>query len=153
MDIGGMRLYLVVDKRLNELDDDETVENCKVKDDDILYLLIYRWTEECKVELLKTGRKLCGVEENGTSLGIKVKIQDQLGIPAHTLKLFQREQVRVRGSWFGETVCATVKEYYPKKEIDEDEKPANTTITLVAITQEELKAEGARRQEGERKSQ
>ena len=44
-----------------DVDGSETVENCKIKDDDRLYLLIYRWTEECKVELLKTGRMLCGV--------------------------------------------------------------------------------------------
>ena len=106
--------------------------------------------EECKVELLNTGRKLCGVEETDTCLGIKVKLQDQLGIPVHTLKLFQREWVQ--GSWFLESIKATVKDYYPKKEIDDKEKRANTTITLVAITQEELKAEGARRQEEERKS-
>ena len=151
MDVDGMRFYLVVDGKFDELDDSETVQNCKMKDDDRLYWLIYRWTEECKVEVLKTGRRLCGVEETDTCLGIKVKLQDQLGIPVHTLKLFQRE--RVRGSWFGETIKATVKDYYPKNEIADDEKPANKTGTLIVITQEELKAEGARRQEEERKSQ
>ena len=150
MDVDWMRLYLVVDGKFDELDDSETVENCKIKDDDRLYLLIHRWTEECKVELLKTGRMLCGVEETDTCLGIKVKLQDQLGIPVHTLKLFQREWVR--GSWFLESIKATVKDYYPRKEIEDKEKRANTTITLVAITQEELKAEGTRRQEEERKS-
>ena len=150
MDVDGMRLYLVVDGKFDELEDSKTVGNCKIKDDDRLYLLIYRWTEECKVELLKTGRMLCGVEETDTCLGIKVKLQDQLGIPVHMLKLFKRE--RVRGSWFLESIKATVKDYYPKKEIDDKEKRANTTITLVAITQEELKVEGARRQEEERKT-
>ena len=152
MDIDGIRLYLVADGNFDELDDSETVENCKIKDDDRLYLLIYIWTDECKVELLKTGRKLCGVEATDTCLGIKVKLQDQLGIPVHTLKFVQEERVRT-SSWVADRVKATAKEYYLKKAIADDEKPADKTITLVAITQEELKAEGARRKEEERKSQ
>ena len=43
MDVDGMRLYLVVDGKFEELDDSETVEDYKIKDDDSLYLLIYRW--------------------------------------------------------------------------------------------------------------
>ena len=40
IDVDGMRLYLVLDGKFDELDDSETVDNCKIKDDDRLYLLI-----------------------------------------------------------------------------------------------------------------
>ena len=35
--------------------------------------------------MLKTGRKLCGIEETDTCLGLKVKLQDQLGMGSRIL--------------------------------------------------------------------
>ena len=152
MSIDGMRLYLVAGGKFRELDDGETVQNCKIKDNDKLYLLIYRWTEECSVEVMKTGSKLCGVEETDTCLGIKVKFQDQLGIPVGTLKLFYERQQSF-GTLF-KLLGGNKKIYYcTEQQIDDEKKPASKTRKLVGITQEELQAEEARRQEEERQAQ
>ena len=56
MSTDGMRLYSVLgDTNLNELDDDKTIENYRIKDGDKLFLLTYRWLyEETDVTVLKT---------------------------------------------------------------------------------------------------
>ena len=44
MSVEGMRLYLISkDKSFKELDDDDIIENYKIKDADNLYVLSYRW--------------------------------------------------------------------------------------------------------------
>ena len=151
MSIDGMRLYLVAGGKFRELDDDDTIQDCKIKDNGKLYLLIYRWTKECSVEALKTGRKLWGVEEADTCLGIKVKFQDQLGIPVATLKLFY-EQEQSFGPWFVSR-RGKKKDYHTEQQIDDEKKPASHTRKIVGITKEELQAEEARRQEEERQAQ
>ena len=84
------RLYLIVDDQVfEELDDDKTVEYHEIKDGDNLYLLTYRWTyNEGDVTVEETGKQLEGVEREDTILGIKLRIQDQLGIPVAVLQLF-----------------------------------------------------------------
>ena len=85
------RLYLIIeDQVFEELDDDKTVEYQKIKNGDNLYLLTYRWTyNEGDVTVEETGKQLEGVEREDTILGIKLRIQDQLGIPVAVLKLFK----------------------------------------------------------------
>ena len=88
--VEGTYLYLITkDRRFNELDDDETVENCEIKDGDNLYLLTYRWTQdEGDVFVMKTGSHIWGVEPGDACLGIKLKVQDQTGIPPNDITLF-----------------------------------------------------------------
>ena len=86
-----MRLYLTAEGRYYELDDDETVDQYKIKDGDNLYLLSYRWTYKCFVWVTKVDAPLPGVEQEDTCLGINVKVQDQLGIPAKHILLFRVE--------------------------------------------------------------
>ena len=71
-------LYMITeDRHFNELDDDETVENCKIKDGDNLYLLTYRWTQDKgDILVMKTDSHIWGVEPGDTCLGIKLKVQD-----------------------------------------------------------------------------
>ena len=92
-----MRLYLITDDENDddgdrsfwELHDDETVEKYKIKDDDRLFLLSYTWNYESNVTVTKTGRKLQGAEPEDTCLGIKLRAQDQLGVPVQHLKVFE----------------------------------------------------------------
>ena len=87
------RLYLVTGgETFEELRDDKTVEYHKIKDDDKLYLLAYKWTHnEGEIRVNSTDKTLQGVEKEDTVTGIKVKIQDQMDIPVRKLKL-QRGQ-------------------------------------------------------------
>ena len=88
------------DRVFEELEDDKTVEYHQIKDGDELYLLTYKWTyKEAKVTVHKTDKILQGVEKEDTVTGIKVKIQDQMGIPANTLTLL-RDRVVVAGEYF-----------------------------------------------------
>ena len=85
-----VRLYLIVDDQIfEELSEHRTVEYHEIKDGDNLYLLTYRWTyNEGDVTMEKTGKQLEGVERDDTILGIKLRMQDQFGIPVSDLKLF-----------------------------------------------------------------
>ena len=136
------RLYFITEgQNFRELDDDETVE--KIKDDDRLFLLSYRWTSNRKVILTKFGRNIQGVEFGDTCLGIKLKAQEQLGIPVNTLRLFRGKKDHVK-----------VEHYYRDKDIDDTVKPfsQNMVSLLVMITIEEIHAEDAR-VEAENKAQ
>ena len=131
------RLYFVASGQISrELDDDETVEHYKIKDDDRLFLLSYRWTTNRNVFLTKAGRNIQGVELDDTCLGIKLKAQDQFGIPVTTLKLFRGKKDNV-----------DVEQYLGDKDIDDTEKPFSQKIVslLVLITEEELQTEGVRK--------
>lgn len=73
----------------NELDDDGTVEDCKLKHGDKLYLLSYRWlSNQGVVTVRKTGMNLQGVEVGDTCLAIKLRVQDQMGLQVSTLNVF-----------------------------------------------------------------
>ena len=123
----GMRLYIITrDKNFDELDDDETVANCQIKDGDKLYLLTYRWTDnKPDVILTKTKSKLQGVEPDDTCLGIKLRAQDQLGIPVHDLKVF--------------SVLSSRKEIK-----DDDIKPLiKKGVNLGVVTEEDLQADSS----------
>ena len=89
--IEQLHLYTIAGKNFDELDDDDqTVENYEIKDGDKLFLLIYKWydtLDEYKVTVMKTGRELWGLEKDDTGLGVKVKTQDQLGMPVSKIKL------------------------------------------------------------------
>ena len=140
-----MRLYTIKDDgaTFEELVDDETVNNCNIKDGDNLFLLTYRWLyDEGDVTVLKTKSKIEGVEPDETSLGIKVKVQDQTGLPASTLTL-------LRGSSLDITKYSSLG-----YGIEDTDKPlmSKEKASLVVVTMEELRAEYARRQE-ERKAQ
>ena len=132
----GSRLYFIAEgQNFRELDDDETVENYKIKDDDRLFLLSYRWTTNHEVVLTQSGRNIQGVESGDTGLGIKLKAQDQLGTPVNTLKLFRGKKDNVK-----------VEHYHRDKDIDDTAKPfsQNMVSLLVMITMEEIHAEDAR---------
>ena len=130
------RLYFVAEgQNFGLLDDDETVENYKIKNDDMLFLLSYRWTTNHEVVLTKYFRNIQGVEFEDTCLGIKLKAQDQFVIPVNTLRLFR-----------GKTANVEVGHYYRDKDIDDTAKPFSqqTGTQLIMITMEEMRAEEAR---------
>ena len=66
----------------------KTVEQHGIPDDSKLYLLFYSWSNKCNVTVMKTGGKLHGIEEQDTCLGIKLKVQDQVGLPVGTFQVF-----------------------------------------------------------------
>ena len=136
----GMRLYIIKDDgdKFDELVDDETVDNCNIKAGDNLFLLTYRWLyDEGDVTVLKTKSKIEGVEPDETSLGIKVKVQDQTGLPASTLTL-------LRGSNLDITKYSSLG-----YGIEDTDKPlmSKEKASLVVATIEELRAEHFRREE------
>ena len=154
-----LHLYVVRDgQTFDELDDDEeTVGNCKIKDDDNLYLLTYKWTSGKTVTVTQKGRKLQGFENDDTCLGIKVKVQDQLGLPVATLKVFRADHVK-------EVLRHEVKSYFhqgkPRLCLNDDEKPfiRRDQYQLAVVTEEELQAEAPQKEqewkaEQERKKQ
>ena len=86
----GSRLYLVSEgKYYVDLDDNETVETLRINDGDELYLLTTRWTKkEVDVREYGTGRKIRGVEPEHTGLDIRLRAQDQTGLPVSDLLVF-----------------------------------------------------------------
>ena len=150
MSIDGMRLYLITgDRNFNELDDDKTVEKHGITDDSKLYLLSYSWSNKCDITVMKTGRKLHGIEEQDTCLGIKVRVQDQTGLPVASFQVFLGILVQYSG------VSYDIRKYNLKGGwIQDTNKPLmiHQMAPLVVITEEEIQAECARKEE-ERKAQ
>ena len=146
--IKQMHLYLVSEgQNFDELDDDdETVERCKIRDGDRLYLLTYRWVRnEYDVTVKKTGRKIQDVEPEDTCLGVKVKAQDQTGTPVSTIKLArfpenERTINCVERGWR----TTRVQKYKQLIEISNEKKPVTKKEPLHVVTEEELKADVAR---------
>ena len=140
MSVAGMRLYNMKDdgNKLEELLDDETVDNYKIKDGDKLYLFSYKWLHsEVDVTVLKTNTKIQGVELDETCLGIKVKVQDQTGLPANTLHLTQ-----FLGNGFDIKNCnGCFINDRNKQGVHQERAP------LMVITEEEWRAECLRRRE------
>ena len=130
-----LRLYLMSEdgQSFDELDENETVDDYKIKDGDKLYLLSYMWTQKLKVTVKKTGRQLWGLEKDDTCLGIKVKAQDQTGMPVDTIKLAR--WVEKEGYY--------KDKYKQLTEISDEEVPFNYKQPLYVVTEEELKAEPA----------
>ena len=84
--VDDMRLFVVRKNNqvlnYDELCDEMTVTDHKLKDNDQLYLLSYKWTNQTSVIVTtKAGTKLLGVEPDDTFRSIKVRTQDQLGVP------------------------------------------------------------------------
>ena len=141
-----MHLFIITDgQNFDELDDDdETVERCKIQDGDKLYLLTYRWMyKEYDVTVMKTGMKLSGVEKEDTCLGIKVKAQDQTGMPVSTIKLagLATDQLRER---LHLSPNAFVRGFKHLIEISNKEKRVSKKVPLSIVTEEDLKADAAR---------
>ena len=129
-----LHLYAVTNgQNFAELnDDDETVESCKIRENDSLYLLTYRWTCKLTVTVKKSGSELCGVDPDDTCLGIKVKVQDQMGLPVNTLKVFREHNNTPEDFFHG----------YPREEFSDEVKPfISCSAGLTVITEEELPAE------------
>ena len=136
--VEGMRLYIITeDLMFDELDDDETVDNCNIKDGDKLYLLFYSWTSENRrVKVTKTSRKLHGVNRNDTCLGIKLRVQDQTGLHVSTLKLIHVEHGQYELKYYLTS--------FPKvKGIHDQETPFKDkgVVSLLAISDEEFNSE------------
>ena len=146
--VDGMRLYDVKkDLTLEELFDDDIVDNRKIKEEDKLFLLAYRWSHKCIVTVTKTGRRLGGAELSDTCRGIKVKVQDQTGLPAGNLHVFKS---------INNHTC-TVRDYFyqgkPITGLQDHEKPflKNTEaegneegVALVVISDDEIQGEAPR---------
>ena len=137
------RLYLVSDgQNYNELDDNKTVENCKIKEDDKLFLQSYMWRQNLNITVKKTGRQVWGLQPDDSFLGIKVKVQDQTGMPVSAVKLARlaenkwEEWVRRSGHYYKYEYIFNYKEL---KEI-----PFNNNQPLLIVTEEELEADAAR---------
>ena len=147
--IKQMHPYLVSEgQNFDELeDDDETVERCKIQDGDNLYLLTYRWVRnECDVTVKKTGRKIQDVEPEDTCLGVKVKAQDQTGMPVNTMKVarFPENQWTIHCGWPRLQPTTRVQKYKQLTEISDEALPFSKREPLYVVTEEELKAEPAR---------
>ena len=142
----AMRLYIIrEDGSYDELgDDDETVDKYDIKDGDNLYLLTSRWVHNCNVTVIKTGRRLRGVDEEDTCLGIKMKAQDQLGKPVSEFKLFQAKGASVQ-----------VKDYYSETQTKDQDKPfrLKRDTVLILVTAEEMKVECIRIEEEKREEE
>ena len=88
-----MRLYLVEgENEFRELADNLTINDHKIQDNASLYLLSYRWTNSTRakdvpISTLNSGSKLHGVEYHDTVLSVRVRAQDQLGIPVKDVKV------------------------------------------------------------------
>ena len=97
MNLQGTQLYFVrQNQKYDVLTDGKTLENYDINDGDNLYLLSYKWSKKCNVIVTKTKRKLHGVEREDICLGIKVKMQHQLGIPASTIKSLNCSKSSIR---------------------------------------------------------
>ena len=153
-----LRLYLVSDgQKFDELDGNKTVEDSKIKEDDILYLLSYVWTQKLQVKVKKTGRNLRGCEGDDKCLGIKVKAQDQVGMPVSTTRL-----VRSVDNQWGENPIGRptypgygrpndyVRKYQQLIEISDEENPFKYKEPLSLVTEEELEADRVRVEEEEK---
>ena len=140
-----LHLYTVTDgQNFDELDDDdETVENYKIKDGDKLYLLTNKWSSgnskiDRSITVMKTKRNVQGIEGGDTCLGIKVKIQDQMGLPVSSLKIFGADHLN-------ESRMLEVKSYFREGKqrscLSDDQKAFAKEINpVVVITEEELQA-------------
>ena len=139
-----VRLFLVKDgQNFYELDDDKTVDGSKIKEDDTLYLLSYKWTKKMKVTVMKTGRDVRGCELDDTCLVIKVKAQDQTGMPVSTIKLTRLVEYK----WVEcpPKIYKYVHKYEQLKEISNDEEvPFNYKEPLYVVSEEEIKEDAAR---------
>ena len=140
MSAEAMRFYLMTEEEnsgdgwnYSELHDDETVDTYNIKDGDVLYLLSYRWNVVGHVTISKSRRILLGVEPDDTCLGIKLRAQDQLGIPVDDLRVVDVSSGRMQ-----------VQSDYVKPLV-------KTGATLQVWTEEELQAEHARKDD-ERKA-
>ena len=143
--IEQFHLYLVTDgQNFDELDDDKTVENCKIKEDDSLFLLSYMWTKKVKVTVKQTGRALRGCEKDDTCLAVKVKAHHQTGTPLSTIRL-----VRLAGyEWKEYSKGYTFSRSYQQLTgISDEELPFNYKQPLSIVTQEDRKADVARVEE------
>ena len=141
-----MRLFLVTDgQNFDELDNNKTVENHKIKEDSRLYLLSYMWTQKFIVTLKRTGTQLWGLEKDDTCLGVKVKAQDQVGSLVSSIKLARlveykwRKCVLLSFEWH-----THVQKYNKLKEISDEQFPFNYKEPLYVITEEELQADASR---------
>ena len=138
----GLRIYLVTNgSNFNELDDDGTVEDCKLKDGDKLYLLSYRWlSNQGVVTVRKTGMNLQGVEVGDTCLAIKLRVQDQMGLQVGTLSVFHMIDE-----------SCEAEDYFDEDEptFSDNEKPFSTYSDekLIVFTHAELHAQDNRREE------
>ena len=147
-----MHLYIVSDgKNFEEIDDDdETVEHFKIQDGDKLYLLTYRWVRnEYDVTVKKTGLKLSGLEKDDSCLAVKVKAQDQMGMPVNTMKVarFPENQWTINCTKTGYFLTTRVQKYNQLIEISDEQLPFNYKEPLSVVTEEELKADPARVEE------
>ena len=135
----GLRIYLMRNaSNFIELDDDETVECCTLKDGDKLFLLSYRWlTYEGDVTVRKNGAKVQGVEIGDTCLAVKLRVQDQMGLYASTLNVFDKKRD-----------TDELTDYFDggkqKEGLRDEEKPFKSVhysqSHLIVITDEELQA-------------
>ena len=140
----GTCLYIITEDRFfKELDDDEIVENYKIKDGDNLYLLTYRWViNDGNVTLMKTGAKIWGVEPDDTCLGIKLRVQDQLGIPVSDVTLYQGDKKEIK-YYFQHSL--RFQHNVRKAGFTGNSKPLPRAVgDITVITEEELQAEEAR---------
>ena len=142
-----LRLYLVTDgQKFDELDDDKTVENCNIKENNRLYLLSYVWTQNLNKPVTRDGIELQGLEEDDTCFIIRVKAQDQFGISVSSSKV-----VRLVEHEWGENPTGSptyfgylhdyVREFKQLTEISDVEIPFKYKEPLSIVTEEELEAD------------
>ena len=91
--VDDMRLYIVKvtaqGVEYEELADELTVKDHSITDNDRLYLVSYQWVNQATITVTTVGRGTVvrGVEPNDTVLSVKVRTQDQLGLPVSQVRL------------------------------------------------------------------
>ena len=129
--VDDMRLYSVSsDGKYIELDDDRTVKDC-IRDGAKLYLLSYRWVKTDVKVTTKSGGRLHGVEREDTCLAVKVRAQDQIGVPVKEIKVYHNGYAP-----YDVFRVYNITESFP--------------VELFVKTEEDLKAEAAEREETQR---
>ena len=114
-----------------ELEEDETVVKSKIKDDDKILLLSYRWSRKCNVTVTTEKTQLMGVDEKDTCLGIKLKVQDQMNLPVSQLRAYAVKNHQ-------DNSCFDIN-FFSDIPLNEDDKPFSDVMTqqVAVLTEQE----------------
>ena len=90
--VDDMQLYIVKGAaqgaEYEELADELMVKDHSLTDNDRLYLLSYQWVNPATITVTTQGRTVVrSVEPNDMVLSVKVRTQDQLGLPVSQVRL------------------------------------------------------------------
>ena len=145
MSVEGMILYLISEEKgFKELDDNEKIENYKIKDGDNVFVL----SNTRIVTMTKNGKKIQGVEEEDTCLAIKLRAQDQFGFPVCNIRLFEQGSNSTEIKNYSHIIrhpgIPNEERPFSKRRSESPYSQHPRGLNLVAITIQELQIEGER---------